>query len=106
MYPKSATDSLLEVRIRAFAVNNATPEEISAAIGNLPEVREWLSKHHVQRRELETGARWGKSDGRTSLKVDNLPLRSLLNRVVLETGRANWIVVRYGNKAEHVAIYI
>lgn len=106
VYPKLTTDSILDVRIREFAVQNATPEEVSTAIENLPEVQEWLRKHHVQRNELETGPRWAKSDPRTSLTVRGVALRSVLNRLVQAMGRENWFVVRYGEHEGYIGIYI
>ena len=58
IYPKFVKDSVLNLRIRTFSVTNATGQELSTAIGALPEVKKWMLKNGVQRRELETGSRW------------------------------------------------
>lgn len=106
VYPRAARDGLLDVNIRAFSVKDATPEEASRAISELSEVKNWLSRYGVRRRELETGPRWKNSDRRVSLTLTNVPLRSVLNNLVKEAQEIDWIVIRYGEKAEYIGIYI
>lgn len=106
IYPKLAKDGVLNLRIRTFSVTNATGQEVSNAIGALPEVKEWMLRHGVKRRELETGSRWRESDPRVTLSLKNVPLRSILNHVLKERKAKEWIVVRYGEKQEYIAIYI
>jgi hypothetical protein len=106
VYPIADDDSLLDVTIQRFSVQDATPREVSAAIGDLPEVRQWLLRHHVRRNELETGSRWNESDRRASLTLTGTSFRAVLNRIILITGRRNWLVVRYGDNLEFIGIYI
>lgn len=106
IHPKAVSDSILSVHIRAFSVTGATGREVSEAISLIPEVKEWMLRHGVQRRELETGSRWAESDPRVTLHLKDTSLRSLLNRVVKERQVKEWIVVRYGDKQQYLAIYI
>lgn len=106
LYPRVARDSVLDVNIRTFSVKQATPEEASRAISDLQEVKEWLSRYGVRRRELETGPRWKNSERRVSLTLSGVSLRSVLNHLVKELEGTDWIVVRYGDKAEYIAIYL
>jgi len=106
IYPKLAKDSVLNLHILTFSVTNATAREVSSAIGALPEVKEWMLRHGVKRREIETGSRWRESDPRVTLSLKNVPLRSILNHVLKERKAKEWIVLRYGEKQEYIAIYI
>lgn len=107
VYPKEHNGSILDLKIGMFSVHEATPREISAAIDGLPEVKQWLGKNQVRRGEFQVnGSRWDPSDRRVSLTIRGSTLRSILNRIVVETGRTMWTVERYGNKAEFIGIYI
>jgi hypothetical protein len=106
IYPKESRDSILAVTIQRFAVNAATPQQISALLGELPEVKEWLTRNHVRRNELEVGSRWNSPDTSISLSITDASLRTVLNRIALSSGRQKWTVIRYGEHSEFVGIYI
>lgn len=106
IYPKFVKDSVLNLRIRTFSVTNATGQELSTAIGALPEVKKWMLKNGVQRRELETGSRWRESDPRVTLTLKDVTLRTILNLALKERRAKEWIVVRYGDKQQYIGIYI
>ena len=100
IYPKFVKDSVLNLRIRTFSVTNATGQELSTAIGALPEVKKWMLKNGVQRRELETGSRWRESDPRVTLTLKDVTLRTILNLTLKERRAKEWIVVRYSDKQQ------
>jgi hypothetical protein len=107
VYPKEHNGSILDLKIRMFSVHEATPQEISAAIDELPEVKQWMGKNQVRRGEFQVnGSRWDPSDRRVSLTIRGSTLRSILNRIVVETGRTRWTVGRDGDNAESIGIYI
>ena len=87
-------------------MTNATGQELSTAIGALPEVKKWMLKNGVQRRELETGSRWRESDPRVTLTLKDVTLRTILNLALKERRAKEWIVVRYGDKQQYIGIYI
>lgn len=104
--PKSNRDSILDVVVKTYSVNNATPEQASKAISELPEVREWLAKRRVTRRELETAPPHETPGIRISLNLSGVTLRAVLNSLVQQFGRSNWIALRYGNNEQYIAIYL
>lgn len=105
LHPKSRSGSLLDVNIQTFSLNRATPEQISVTIDNLPEVKTWLATHHVRRRELDMGSTSGASAPRITLSLSDITVRTILNRIILESGRTRWTVIRYGNKGQYIGIY-
>jgi hypothetical protein len=106
LFPKQNLVSLLDAQIRFFSIENASLKEASKAIDELPEVRDWLAKQGVTRRELELGSSNQSPDLRVSLTLTGVTLRCVLNRLVKVMGGVDWIVVRYGEKQQYIAIYL
>jgi hypothetical protein len=107
VFPKAVRDSVLDVVVRDFSVKDVTLEEASDSISSLPEFRSWLSAHHARRHEiyLYSGHIKGASS-RVSLVVSNVPLRTVLNDLIIVSGERQWTVLRYGDKEEYIAIYL
>jgi hypothetical protein len=106
--PKDDTASILDERISLFSVIRASPAEASDAITRLPEVQRWLALRGVTRREIETGAMSlaSKSAGKASLSMRNVMLRTVLNNLAKQFPSQQWSVVRYGDQAQYLAVYL
>jgi hypothetical protein len=106
LYPKTNASSLLQLRVRAFAIHDASEAEASEEINQLPELADWLSKQSVRRREIEVGGRSECSaNARVSLKLNAVTFRTVLNSLIKAFRCSNWTVVRYGGNRQFVAIY-
>ena len=103
IYPKESTDSVTEVKIKAFHISNENFQVVSHKLVDIPEIKEWLAKNGVKRREFQIGS-GGETESRISLNLSQTTLRSVLNQIVGKDGRTYWVVVRYGDKLEYVSI--
>ena len=106
VYPKSNSGSILDVGIGAFKITNASLRQVSDAIDQLPEVKDWLAKQRVSRRELQVGPSTVTPISEVTFMVNNVTLRSLLNRLIGEFGIMEWIVERYGDAQQYIGIYM
>jgi hypothetical protein len=105
LHPKLSTDSLLDVHVRTFSVNDVSPEAASHLISALPEVRAWLQKRGVRRRELELGSGPKISGVRLSLTLRDTTVRGILNHLIVKAGKMRWVVVRYGQNSQYIAMH-
>jgi hypothetical protein len=103
IYPKESADSITAVKIKAFHTSNENFQAVSRAVADIPEVKEWLEKNGVKRREFQIGSA-GKTESRMSMALSQTTLRSVLNQIVAQDERAYWVVVRYGDKLEYISI--
>jgi hypothetical protein len=105
IYPRSNPDSVLDVVVSRFSINDANPAEASTAISELPEVKEWLANRGVVRRELEASGPKQEPKLRISVALTDVTLRRILDRLILQPGRVYWVVMRYGDDQEFLGIY-
>jgi hypothetical protein len=114
VYPRQQADALSQLSVANFVLTNNTREEAREAIFNLPEVRDWLSRHRAVRGALLLAESRLITPGvpppapkRVSLTLANVPLRIVLNQVIKEFGRPEWIIShrpRTGEYTEEVSI--
>jgi hypothetical protein len=105
IYPKSNPHSILDVKIRSFSLNKVSYETASREMSELPELKEWLSKQGVIRRELQVGSIDANTKLQISLTVSAVSLRTVLNLINQETSHPYWVVSRYGDRKQYVGIY-
>ena len=103
LYP-NAKDNLSDLMLKNYAVKDATLAEASRALNSLPEFQSWLSTRKVTRREFQTGPSWN-PDQRMALDLTDVPLRTVLNKLIKTFDLTNWTIARYGDKKEYIAIY-
>jgi hypothetical protein len=84
-------DSLSEISIANFSVNDATRAETSGALSSLPEVRNWLAYHHETKRNLITQSTY-RDQTRKSLNLSGVSLGALLNQLIITFGDKQWSI--------------
>lgn len=107
IFPKSNSDSILDVQIREFEIKALSSKEALSAVGEIPEIKYWLVSHSVSRNELYVcvGSCGEHSEKLVTLSLKGITFRTLLNTVVREFGTSDWMVCRYGGKQEFIGIY-
>lgn len=107
IFPKSNSDSILDVQIREFGIKALSSKEALTAAGEIPEIKHWLASHSVSRRELYVcvGSCGEHSEKLVTLSFRGITFRTLLNTLVSEFGASDWMVCRYGDKQEYIGIY-
>lgn len=105
VYLKGDSESVLNVRVSAFSVRNASLRQASDAIAKLPEFRRWLSKHHAHNNDLYViaGHMWP-SKRKVSLSLRNVSLMIILNRVAQAYHVPRWTVALGGSQRQYLAI--
>jgi len=53
IYPKSNPDSILDVRIHRFSAKGLSSKEAASLVGEIPEIKEWLTSRSISRREFQ-----------------------------------------------------
>ena len=53
VYPKSNSDSILDVKIREFIAKKPSSKNTADLVGQIPEIKEWLITRSVSRREFQ-----------------------------------------------------
>jgi hypothetical protein len=96
--PQRETNSILELRIAHFRVDDARYDRVHDAIVSLPEVKAWLDDNHLtaSKASIVIGA---VSPGRpfkplVSLELQDATLREILNRIVKYPGYSAWTISR------------
>ncbi len=99
LYPSREADSLSQLTIANFVVIDSELQPTKAAVFNLPEVKEWLSRHRaVVNRLINSTAAVSPKDApnrgpkKISLTLTNVQLRSILNQVMTTFGAQQWII--------------
>jgi hypothetical protein len=105
VYPKSRPDSILDVKIHEFSIENAPSKDAAELVGQIPEVKEWLSSRRVTRREFQVGPSVRSSEKLVTLSFKDVTFRTIFNRLIREFGIEDWMVARYGPKQEYIGIY-
>jgi hypothetical protein len=77
IFPKSSSDSILDVQIREFEIKALSTKDALSAVGEIPEIKHWLASHSVSRRELYVCAG---SCGEPSEKLVTLLLKGVTFR--------------------------
>ena len=116
LYPRRQDGSLSQMGVANFLLANAIPVEAEEALFNLPEVKDWLLRHHARRNMAKEGSGLGPGPGgpfpepkRTSLSLRNVELRSILNQLISKFDRSQWIIGHtmrreYGQDVEYISI--
>lgn len=100
-------DSLSEVSIANFSINDATRAETSETLSSLPEVRNWLAYHHETKRNLINQSTY-RDQTRKSLNLSGVSLGALLNQLIITFGDNQWTINHQGpdnDKDKYVSIY-
>lgn len=98
--PSNISESLLEVGIFDFTVQNARVTEVVQDLIQLPEVKKKLNKLGVQYVSINGLT---ESTEKHSLDLDNLRMREILNKVLKANKRFFWAVSRHGDDNEYLS---
>lgn len=104
IYPKDTDKRLSDLNVALYYVRDATADDNSDALDQLPEFRDWLGVHNARRRELLLGRR-SQSVRRINLQLNAVPLRLVLNAITKALGDPHWMILHYGDKMRFVGIY-
>lgn len=108
VYPTRNPDSILDVRIHEFTMKGISPKEAASLVGEIPEIKEWLTSRSVSRREFEVCA--GSCEQfcakLVTMSVRDVTFRTLLNTLIREFGIVDWVVGRFGDNQEYIGIYL
>jgi hypothetical protein len=96
--PQHNANSILELRIAHFRINQASYDQVDDAIVSLPEVKTWLEGNHL----TVDGSRvviGGVGPGQpfkplVSLDLQGITLREILNRIIKCPGYDEWTISR------------
>jgi hypothetical protein len=108
IYPKSNPNSILDVRIHKFSAKGLSAKEAASLVGEIPEIREWLTSHSVSRCEFQicAGSCGQPSEKLVTVSLKDVTFRTLLNTLIREFGTVDWMVGRFGNNQEYIGIYL
>jgi hypothetical protein len=108
IYPKANPDSILDVRIHKFSAKELSSKEAASLVGEIPEIKEWLTSRSVSRREFQICARscGQPSEKLVTMSLKDVTFRTLLNTLIREFGTADWMVGRFGDNQEYIGIYL
>jgi len=105
VYPKSNSDSILDVKIHEFMTKKLSSKNAADLVGQIPEIKEWLITRSVSRREFQIGPGAPPTEKLVSVSLNNVSFRTLLNTLIRRFGIVDWMVVRYGENQEYIGIY-
>jgi hypothetical protein len=109
IYPKSNPDSILDVRIHELSMKGLSSKEAANLVGEIPEIKEWLTFRLVSRREFQVcaGSCGQSSEKLVTVSLKDVTFRTLLNTLVREFGILDWMVGRrFGDDQEYIGIYL
>jgi hypothetical protein len=108
IYPKSNPDSILDVKIHEFSMKELSSKEAARLVGEIPEIKEWLTSRSVSRREFQvcSGSCGQSSEKLVTLSLKDVTFRTLLNTLIREFGILDWMVGRFGDDQEYIGIYL
>jgi hypothetical protein len=108
IYPKSNPDSILDVKIHEFSMKGLSSKEAANLIGEIPEIKEWLTSRSVSRREFQVcaGSCGQSSEKLVTVSLKDVTFRTLLNTLIREFGILDWTVGRFGDDQEYIGIYL
>ena len=93
---RNGYSTLPDLVVNRFIVDKTAVSQLSNAISQSPEVKEWVFQHHCPEREMIVIIGGGGEDGPLiSLRAEHKPLRSVLDDLALRTGRFFWSVSEY-----------
>lgn len=106
--PRSNPDSILDLRIHELTMKGLSSKQAASLVGEIPEIKEWLSSRSVSRRELQVcaGSCGQSSEKLVTVSLKEVTFRTVLNTLVREFGIVGWMVVRYGDDREYIGIYL
>jgi hypothetical protein len=93
IYPKANPDSILDARIHKFSAKGLSSKEAASLVGEIPEIKEWLTSRSVSRREFEicAGSCGQRSEKLVTVSLKDVTFRTLLNTLIREFGTADWM---------------
>jgi hypothetical protein len=107
VYPKARNEQMSGLRIKVFAITDATRTEALIAVDKLPEVQNWRSHHREQGGVLISQVGFPDQQ-RVSVNFRNSSLRHILNwlstNVATNPQKPEWSVVPYGDETKHLNI--
>jgi hypothetical protein len=109
--PREHADGMLDLHISRFAVKDATSIQVREAIDALPEVEIWFKQNGVVDQSPIDVNVFAPTRGRlalprVSLRLHDVTLRGVLNRIVRKPPLNGWTVSRYGNRAQYLNVQI
>ena len=96
VYPKTKAQSFSQVKVADYVVRDATLKEAVDAIEKLPEIERWLANNHKRRQNLISASGMPPPQERRSLALQNVTVRTILNRVYGSFGKAQWTIWNQG----------
>ena len=99
--PRQHVDSLLDVVIGRFEVNEIGKNEALEKLTSTPEVRSWLARTGLRERSFVGGVvgsspQVSGAPKRISLNMANCSVRTILNQMMKISGSYEWVYFRYG----------
>jgi hypothetical protein len=108
VYPRSNPDSILDVSIHDFTIEGLSSKEAARLLGEIPEIKKWLTTRSVSRREFENcvGSCGQPSAKLATVSLKDVTFRTLLNTLIRQFGMMDWTVGRFGDNQEYIGIYL
>jgi len=115
VYPKMKVDSLSQLTVRNYVLTDATLEEAKEALVNLTEVKKWLSQRRATANWPGAVSVLGPGPGgpfrrlepvKTSLALNKVPFRMVLNQLTSRFGGMQWNIWHQGRNGQFIHIYI
>jgi hypothetical protein len=103
--PKIGNDPLLDIVIRDFKAQEASAEQIVAAIAKAPEVAKRMAEMSLELDGTTPLPQLPQSQRATfSVELHNTSVREILNHMIRTTSKKYWIVYRSGDEFQFIAI--
>lgn len=96
--------NITNLKISEYSTRHSGLTEASTAINRIVEFQKFLSEQNLKRRELEAGPPL-RDKQKNSIILKNASLGRVLNQIIKKFGKKHWMVVRYGERKEFLAVY-
>ncbi len=107
VFPSPKEDSVLDVVIPEFAVEQLNPEETLDRIFELPQVKRYLKDKKLSRTTAHKGLTTATADaGKYRFSFANKSVRDMLNHIVTTTGYKVWVHQGPAGKAREINVRI
>jgi hypothetical protein len=95
--PREKEDSLPNVAVRSFEVENLNSNDALRRLTNTREVQRWLKRTGLEQKDFSTFPITDGGRSRTlSLALANVTVKTILNAILTGSGRYYWTYFRYG----------
>jgi hypothetical protein len=98
VYPKAKAHTFSQVKVADYVVRDVTLREAVDEIEKLPEVKQWLATNRMRRQNLITATGLGVPPPlqRRSLALQDVTVRTILNRIYRSFDKTEWTIWNQG----------